>query len=285
MGFDAIEVGVEVLEKTGGSEPRVKAFGRRLREAGMPVGCVRAGGTLTDARHGPHNRQRQAQRDPVRRVGGRGGRQRGAERSCASARAPGGQPSGIPARLARGPGRVSRRHALRVRGAGEGMSGRLRPGRERRRRHLGEVHQNSLVDNSWSAQLIHGLVSRRNFGINPDLGNLLWTYDVPEESPEDCIRRAGADLRVLALQEPVPSLSSGDAALRVPAGAAAGRRDRLPLRPVCDARGGLHGLHGPIEGAAAGDQFHADQKSLAYAKDGVGRSSCAPAGDAERRQA
>jgi hypothetical protein len=25
----------------------------------MTVGCVRAGGTFTDARHGPHNRQRQ----------------------------------------------------------------------------------------------------------------------------------------------------------------------------------------------------------------------------------
>ena len=46
MGFDAIEVGVEVLEKTGGSEQQVKAFGRRLRDAGMPIGCVRAGGTL-----------------------------------------------------------------------------------------------------------------------------------------------------------------------------------------------------------------------------------------------
>jgi sugar phosphate isomerase/epimerase len=52
-----------------------------------------------------------------------------------------------------------------------------------------EVHQNSLVDNAWSAQLIHGLVGRPNFGINPDLGNLYWTYDVPEESPEDCIRK------------------------------------------------------------------------------------------------
>ena len=60
IGFDAIEVGVEVLERTGGSERQVKAFGRRLREAGMPIGCVRAGGALTDARHGPRNRARQA---------------------------------------------------------------------------------------------------------------------------------------------------------------------------------------------------------------------------------
>ena len=45
MGFDALEIGVEVFEKTGGSGRQVKAFRRRLRDAGMRVGCVRAGGT------------------------------------------------------------------------------------------------------------------------------------------------------------------------------------------------------------------------------------------------
>src|SRR5262245_51792339 len=59
IGFDALEVGIEVFEKIGGSERQVKAFGRRLRDAGIPVGCIRAGGTLSDARHGPRNRGRQ----------------------------------------------------------------------------------------------------------------------------------------------------------------------------------------------------------------------------------
>ena len=50
-----------------------------------------------------------------------------------------------------------------------------------------EVHQNSLVDNSWSALLTHDMVDRPNFGINPDLGNIYWCYDEPEESMEDAI--------------------------------------------------------------------------------------------------
>ena len=48
-----------------------------------------------------------------------------------------------------------------------------------------EIHQNSPVDNSWSAMYLHELVNRENFGINPDLGNVLWNYDQPEESFEE----------------------------------------------------------------------------------------------------
>jgi sugar phosphate isomerase/epimerase len=50
-----------------------------------------------------------------------------------------------------------------------------------------EVHQHSIVDNSWSALHLHQLVNKPNPGINPDLGNIYWTYDVPEERGEDAI--------------------------------------------------------------------------------------------------
>ena len=50
-----------------------------------------------------------------------------------------------------------------------------------------EVHQNSIVDNSWSALHLLGLIDAPNVGINPDLGNIYWTYDIPEESCEDAI--------------------------------------------------------------------------------------------------
>lgn len=50
-----------------------------------------------------------------------------------------------------------------------------------------EVHQNSIVDNSWSALHLLQLIDRPNVGINPDLGNILWTYDVPEETSEAAI--------------------------------------------------------------------------------------------------
>ena len=35
--------------------------------------------------------------------------------------------------------------------------------------------------------MLHGLVDRENFGINPDIGNVLWTYDVPEEDFDKAI--------------------------------------------------------------------------------------------------
>ena len=48
LGFDALEVGVEVLSQLG-TEQKVKDFSSKLNDAGLAVGCVRAGGTLHDA--------------------------------------------------------------------------------------------------------------------------------------------------------------------------------------------------------------------------------------------
>ena len=50
-----------------------------------------------------------------------------------------------------------------------------------------EVHQHSIVDNSWSALHMVNLVNRENFGINPDLGNIYLNYDEPEETFEEAI--------------------------------------------------------------------------------------------------
>jgi sugar phosphate isomerase/epimerase len=50
-----------------------------------------------------------------------------------------------------------------------------------------EVHQNSIIDNSWSALHFLNMVESRNVFLNPDLGNVLWNYDIPEENLEDCI--------------------------------------------------------------------------------------------------
>jgi sugar phosphate isomerase/epimerase len=50
-----------------------------------------------------------------------------------------------------------------------------------------EIHQNSVADNSSGALRLLQLANRPNIGINPDLGNIYWTYAVPEERPEDAI--------------------------------------------------------------------------------------------------
>ena len=50
-----------------------------------------------------------------------------------------------------------------------------------------ELHQHCLVDNSWSALHLMELVDHPAVGLNPDLGNVYWTYHVPEESSEQAI--------------------------------------------------------------------------------------------------
>lgn len=265
MGFDALEVGIEVLEATGGAERQVKAFGRRLRDAGVPIGCVRSGGTLTDARHGPRNRQRQAR---ALQFAAWVGAEVVNSALSAPPRRPGHPPGSLPGSQHGWPlAQDASRDAMLV--EYEALAKACQAASDRATdlgvRIAVEVHQNSLVDNSWSAQLFHGLVDRKSFGINPDLGNVFWTYDVPEESPEDCIRKL-APLSVywhcknlLRVYHPEMQRS---VFLRVPLpdGEIDYRFAVAAMREV-----GYQGYM-TIEGASAGDQFHADQRSLAYAR-------------------
>ena len=55
-----------------------------------------------------------------------------------------------------------------------------------------EVHQNSIADNSRSTSMLLDMVDSDNVFANPDLGNLLWHYDEPEESCEDAIMALAA---------------------------------------------------------------------------------------------
>jgi len=50
-----------------------------------------------------------------------------------------------------------------------------------------EVHQGSLADNSEATLHLLDLVGLENVGANPDLGNIYWQYEHPEETPEAAI--------------------------------------------------------------------------------------------------
>lgn len=126
-----------------------------------------------------------------------------------------------------------------------------------------EVHQHSIIDNSWSALRLLHLLDQPNVGVNPDLGNILWTYDVPEETCEDAIvalaphtkywhcknlyRVNVPDLRrSVFVQVPLPD----------------GEIDyRFALSALCAA--GYAG-HIAIEGVRLGDQFRRDRESAEY---------------------
>jgi sugar phosphate isomerase/epimerase len=50
-----------------------------------------------------------------------------------------------------------------------------------------ELHQHCLIDNSWSALHLLERVDHPAVGLNPDLGNIYWTYHIPEETGEQAI--------------------------------------------------------------------------------------------------
>lgn len=50
-----------------------------------------------------------------------------------------------------------------------------------------ELHQHSIADSPWSCLHLLDLIDRPNVGVNPDLGNLYWHYEIPEATNEDTI--------------------------------------------------------------------------------------------------
>ncbi len=265
IGFDALEVGAEVIEKTGGSERQVREFGKRLAGAGLPIGCVRAGGTLTDSKNGPRNQDRVAR--AIQFAGWLGAEVFNCALSSPS-RYPGHPAGSKPGSSSGWPvSQDSSRDAMLS--DHEALAKVLQSACDRAA-EVGvnisvEVHQNSLVDNSWSGLLIHKLVARKNFGLNPDLGNVYWNYDVPEEDTDASIK-ALAPVAVYwhckNLMRVYHPENQRSVFLRVPL--PDGEIDyRFAISAMATA--GYKGYMA-IEGAWAGDQFYADQKSLEYSK-------------------
>ena len=128
-----------------------------------------------------------------------------------------------------------------------------------------EVHHASIVDNSSSAIRMLELVDRPNVGINPDVKNMVWAYDIPEEPWEDFMLALAPYSNYWHCKNikriHVPQLNYA-VFIRVP----------LPdgeinyhfaLAALIDA-----GYKGPltIEGIQTGDQLYLDGLSAAYAR-------------------
>lgn len=128
-----------------------------------------------------------------------------------------------------------------------------------------EVHQNSIVDNSWSALHLLGLIDAPNVGINPDLGNIYWTYDIPEESCEDAIVALAPHVNYWHCKSlyrvHIPDLET---AIYVQAPLPDGEIDyRFAIAALLDAS---YDGYLAIEGVRYGDGFHQDGRSVAYVK-------------------
>lgn len=128
-----------------------------------------------------------------------------------------------------------------------------------------EVHQNSIADNSWSALHLLELIDASNVGINPDLGNIYWTYDIPEESCEEAIVALAPHVNYWHCKSlcrvHIPDLET---AIYVQVPLPDGEIDyRFAIAALLDA--GYEGYLA-IEGVRDGDAFHQDGRSVAYVK-------------------
>ncbi len=261
MGFDALEVGSDVIESAGSTDGEIVDFGKRLADAGVPIGAIRSGGSLTNARYARENLERMFRMVHVAEL-------TGAEVVNGALSTPNRYPTLTPMhntglRRSQDGSRDGTMkdyetlcEALQAacdRAADSGVTVSV------------EVHQNSLVDNSWSALLTHQMVDKPNFGINPDLGNIYWCYDEPEETMEDAI----IALAPVSVYWHCKNLyrvhhPENHRAVFVRTNIPAGDIDyRFAISAMANA--GYSGYMA-IEGVQLGDQFLHDGQSVQYAK-------------------
>lgn len=264
IGFDAIECGFEVIHKLG-SENAIREFGDRVRSHGITVGAIRAGGTLSEAKNGPANREKLM-------LAAEYAYYVGAEvvngALSAPARYPGHPPGSIPGSIS---GWFKSQDASRdadMRTYDEIAAVFQNVCDEAAHGNIDvtvEVHQNSPVDNSWSAVYLHKLIDRDNFGINPDIGNIVWTYDVPEEDYDqaiDALAPISKYWHCKNMHRVYHPENQRSVFVRVPL-----QDGEIDYRYAISAmaKAGYSGYMA-IEGTQLGDQWHKDKTSLKYAK-------------------
>lgn len=259
IGFEGIEIGLAPGARA--SETDARELRRELEDAGLPCAAARGGGGFAHPRVAAQNRQRAF--DAI---------QLAAWLGCDRVNMTVGTP-------------VTDPHARGATGVGEQVSqGSSRTAHEAdfavTATHLRdaatfaadlgitiaiELHQHTIADNSWSCLHLLELVDRPNVGINPDLGNLYWTYDVPEETNEACILALAPKAKYWHCKNfqrtHIPELGKSYFA-RVPL--PDGEIDyRFAIAAMRDA---AYDGYIAVEGVPLGDQLTQDARSAAYCR-------------------
>jgi sugar phosphate isomerase/epimerase len=179
MAFDGVEVGVD----GNADEAMARDHAEELRDYGLDITCVRAGGAIAHPIAGPQARKRleraiqyaawtgaqivnTAMVSPATDPLGRGAERRGEQISQGASRTASEHDFAEHARHLREAGQ---------RAADVGVTIAI------------EVHQGSIADNSAATLHLLDLVGLKNVGANPDLGNIYWHYEHPEETSEAAI--------------------------------------------------------------------------------------------------
>jgi len=179
MGFAAVEVPAD----DSVDERAARDLASELEDAGLAVGAVRGGGALAHPLAGERARRRlerairfagwtgaaivnTAMVSPATHPNGPGSGRQGEQVSQGSSR------------LASEPDFVATAQHLRTAGqlaADLGVKISI------------EVHQGSIADNSTATLHLLDLVGLESVGANPDLGNIYWQFEYPEETSEAAI--------------------------------------------------------------------------------------------------
>ncbi|TAK21374.1 MAG: sugar phosphate isomerase/epimerase [Chloroflexota bacterium] len=182
-GFDGVEVPIGGALRGDASDGAAEDFGAELRDAGLPVVCVRGGGPVAHPKEGPTVRAR------MKAV---------VQYAAAVGASVVNSTIVTPATLPDGPG-AERRGESTSQGASRYASEADFVETARHLRDIGkqcgdlgiklsiEIHQGSVADNSWSGLKLLDLIGLENVGVNPDLGNIFWQFDEPEETNEHAI--------------------------------------------------------------------------------------------------
>jgi sugar phosphate isomerase/epimerase len=267
MGFDAVEVGVGDMA----DEQAARDLARELSDVGLDIGCVRAGGGLSspfDAAEAYARLERavrfaaacgasvvnSALVGPLTNPDGPGAEHRGERVSQGASRVAAEQDYVATADRLRSAGQLASAVGVKI---------------------AIEVHQGSIADNSRATLHLLELVGLDSVGANPDLGNIYWQYEYPEETPEDAIvalapRAVYWHCKNLQRTH-IPDLQRSFFA-RVPL--PDGEIDyRFAISAMLAA--GYEGYLA-VEGAQKGDQLSLDRRSLEYARGLLGELSAAP---------
>jgi sugar phosphate isomerase/epimerase len=257
LGFEGIEVG---LASARGGEAAVRELRRELEGDGVPCAVIRGGGGFTHPRTAAATRERVL--EAIRTASWIGSNLVNMTVGT-PARDPHGPGRGVGERLPQGSSRLATEadFELTARYLREAAGVAAELGVE----IAIEMHQHSIADNSWSCLHLLELVDRPNVGVNPDLGNLYWNYEIPEETCEVNIVALAPKAKYWHCKQlmrvHVPELQRAYY-LKVPL--PDGEIDyRFAITAMVQA--GYQGYLA-IEGCREGDQLYRDGRSVAYCR-------------------
>jgi sugar phosphate isomerase/epimerase len=182
-GFDGLETPAGGFMRGEVTESAARELGAELRDAGLPVACVRGGGPIAHPREGAKVRERMRQVVQYAAWIGASVVNTTIVTPATQPNGPGAERRGEP--VSQGASRYASeadfvetaKHLRQVgkQAADNGLDVSI------------EIHQGSIADNSWSGLRLVELIDLPNVGVNPDLGNILWQFEEPEETSEHAI--------------------------------------------------------------------------------------------------